>query len=66
MNFLRILTVIILRKKEETNMGWKDDARLSVHLYGDTDNFIFLSIQQDKDSPIIGGNKNGIHGKFML
>lgn len=35
-------------------MGWKDDARLSVHLYGDTDNFIFLSIQQDKDSPIIG------------
>lgn len=27
-------------------MAWKDDARLSVNMYGDADNFILLSINQ--------------------
>ena len=26
---------------------WKDDARLSVHMYGDAGDFIFLNIQQE-------------------
>lgn len=31
---------------------WNDDARLSVHMYGDADNFILLSINQEKETSV--------------
>ena len=48
-------TANLQKKVGDNTMGWKDDARLSVDLYGDVDNFIMLSINQCNESNV--GNK---------